>query len=257
MPDLMQCNPKLLGPLYRLYRPLADGATGVLYRGLQVSVGRPVAIKVMHEPVVGDPDIRRRLLRDARLIASFAHPNIVHVHDYGTTPDGIVFVVMELLHGNTLAQELAMERPFAPRRALEIAFQIADALEAAHQRSVLHRRLTPNNVFLLFDPASRDRVKLVDFGVSRRTECDAHDDLRALGGLLHLMVGDAPTRALGKLVDALLAKRIESAAVARAQLQAMLDQTATVVLRRRPQRTARKPAISVMTDAFDREGTLA
>ncbi|MGE5182915.1 MAG: serine/threonine-protein kinase [Acidobacteriota bacterium] len=243
----MSCNPKLLGQLYRLYRPLADGATGVVYRGLQVSVGRPVAIKVMHGPVVGDPDIRRRLLRDARLIASFAHPNIVHVHDYGTTPEGIVFVVMELLHGNTLAQELAMERPFAPRRALEIAVQIADALDAAHQRAVLHRRLTPNNVFLLFDPLSRDRVKLVDFGLSRRTAYDAHDDLRALGGVLHLMVGDAPPRTLGRLVDALLAKRLESAAVARAQLQALIDQTTTVELRRRPRRQDPRTAQHTVT----------
>src|SRR5947208_6969577 len=110
-------NSQILDARYKLVRPLGQGAMGVVYEGVQLSVDRPVAIKMIREP---DLLATKRFRREARMLTSLSHPNIVNVYDFGQTETGALFLVMELLGGKTLATELMLRGRFEPRRVCEI-----------------------------------------------------------------------------------------------------------------------------------------
>ena len=117
---------------------LGEGGMGVVYRAEDTRLGREVAVKVLPEELVGDPDRLARFEREARLLASLNHPNIATVHEVGVE-DGVHFLVMELVEGETLADRL--ERgPLVPEEATPVALQIARAIEAAHEHGVRDRK---------------------------------------------------------------------------------------------------------------------
>jgi eukaryotic-like serine/threonine-protein kinase len=145
---------------------------GLVYRGVQLSVERPVAIKVIRDDLSRDPATAERFLREARLATTLSHPNIVNIFDLGQTETGAVYIVMEMLRGRTLEAELR-RGAFDARRTCDVAIQLCDALAAAHARGIVHRDLKPANVMLLDDPAVRDLVKVLDFGVARSLSAEA------------------------------------------------------------------------------------
>jgi serine/threonine-protein kinase len=134
---------------------------GEVYRARDTRLLREVAIKVPPEQLARDPEALSRFEREARAIAALSHPNIIEIHDVGNE-NGVTFVVMELLKGETLRQRLRGV-PLSWRAATEIGFSIADGLAAAHSCGVIHRDLKPANVFLTSD----GRVKILDFGLAR------------------------------------------------------------------------------------------
>ncbi len=158
--------PRALTPAYRLDSLIAVGGMGSVYEGTQLALARKVAIKVLTAQKGAD-DFRRRFLLEASVSARLAHRNIVTVHDYGETASGELFMVMELLEGETLTSLLARERRLAPARAVRIAIEICRALRAAHRESVAHRDLKPGNVMILRGEEEGDpeRVKVLDFGL--------------------------------------------------------------------------------------------
>jgi serine/threonine-protein kinase len=156
---------RLLDHRFRVVEVLAQGAMGTVYQGVQVSVKRPVAIKVIRDDLGHDPATVQRFLREARLLTRIAHPNIVDVFDFGETPDGLLYIVMELLRGQTLDVALSDAGCFSVRRTCEVGLQLCDALVAAHQHGIVHRDLKPANICLL--PELGDWVKVLDFGLAK------------------------------------------------------------------------------------------
>ena len=156
-----------LGP-YEIQSAIGAGGMGEVYKALDTRLDRTVAIKVLPTELSADPDRRARFEREARAVAALNHPNILTVHDVGAE-GGTSYVVTELLEGETL-RELLSRRVPAQRQLLGVAVQAAQGLAAAHRKGIVHRDLKPENVFVTTD----GRVKILDFGLAKRTE--AHDD---------------------------------------------------------------------------------
>ncbi len=148
-----------LGP-YQIDAPLGAGGMGEVYKATDTRLDRTVAIKVLPEHVAADPELKQRFEREAKTISSLNHPHICTLHDIGSQ-DGIDFLVMEYLDGETLAQRL--EKGALPLdQALEVATQIADALDKAHRQGIVHRDLKPGNIML-----TAAGTKLLDFGLAK------------------------------------------------------------------------------------------
>jgi len=149
-----------LGP-YEIQSPLGAGGMGEVYRARDTRLDRIVAIKVLPSSFAADADRLQRFEREARSVAALNHPNILAVHDIGTH-DGAPYMVCELLEGETLRERL-QGGVLSPRKAVEIAVQIADGLAAAYDKGIVHRDLKPENIFLTKD----GRVKILDFGLAK------------------------------------------------------------------------------------------
>ncbi|MGH9349471.1 MAG: protein kinase domain-containing protein [Vicinamibacterales bacterium] len=144
---------------YRIVRRLGEGGMGVVYEAHDDRLDRVVALKLMHDAMLG-PVAVERFWREARAAASISHPHICQIFELGED-EGRPFIVMERLAGETLADRLA-RGPIAPRDAAALALGLLDALEALHQRQVVHRDLKPSNVFI-----TAHGIKLLDFGLAR------------------------------------------------------------------------------------------
>ncbi len=156
-----------LGP-YEIESPLGAGGMGEVYKARDTRLDRTVAIKVLPEHVAGDSDLRQRFEREARAVAALNHPHICTLHDIGREGD-TDFLVMEHLDGETLAQRL-QQGALPLDHALEIAIQIADALDKAHRQGIVHRDLKPGNIILIRAGAARGgapQAKLLDFGLAK------------------------------------------------------------------------------------------
>src|SRR3954447_22927957 len=157
---------------YRVDGMLARGGMSVVYRGCDLRLERPVAIKVLDRDLAADPAFVRRFEREARAAARLAHPGVVAVHDQGRDPDGTVFLVLELVEGGTLRDVLRDQGRLRPAAALTVAEQVVTALQVAHDRGLVHRDVKPENVLVGTDGV----VKVADFGlVAAAWETDAAD----------------------------------------------------------------------------------
>jgi serine/threonine protein kinase/tetratricopeptide (TPR) repeat protein len=164
---------------YEITGVLGAGGMGEVYRARDPRLDRDVAIKVLPAHLTGDPAALARFEREAKVLAALSHPNILTIFDVGSG-NGISFVVMELLPGETLFSRIAQRRPDWPE-AVRMGIEIADGLSAAHARGIIHRDLKPENIFLTRD----GHIKILDFGLARR--CDdlnqAEAQLRSTAGL--------------------------------------------------------------------------
>lgn len=157
---------RIVGDRYRLERRLGSGATGTVYRARHLLIDREVAIKILdlrgHGPLQG----RSWLLREGRAVNRIRHVNTVEIHDFGETEDGLVYLVMELLVGDSLADRIS-RGPLPQAWSLEVVEQIASALARAHDLGVVHSDLKPEHVLLVERAGRHDFVKLIDFGLAR------------------------------------------------------------------------------------------
>ncbi|MBM4346367.1 MAG: serine/threonine protein kinase, partial [Deltaproteobacteria bacterium] len=151
---------------FRVDRLLGQGGMGAVYAGEQVSVGRTVAIKVIRGDAGRDAEVVKRFHREARVISQLAHGNVVQLIDFGQTEQGLLYLAMELVAGQSLADEIA-KGPMALQRAANIVGQVCDALAAAHALGVVHRDLKPDNILLTSQPGAADVVKILDFGIAK------------------------------------------------------------------------------------------
>ena len=155
---------------FTILEKLGQGGMGAVYRARQHSMGREVAVKVLSAALVSDALSIKRFLREAKLASRLAHPNVVAVLDFGQTRDGVFYLVMELVEGQTLQAVLERKGRLELPRMLRIATQICDALESAHALPIMHRDLKPANVMVL--PHGRDLVKVLDFGLAKSLSTD-------------------------------------------------------------------------------------
>jgi eukaryotic-like serine/threonine-protein kinase len=157
--------PRVLSQRYRLEQRLGRGGMGVVYAASDTSLDRSVAVKVLREELVGDRESAARFEREARISASFSHPNVVTVFDFGVVGESRAFLVMERLEGTTLREEIA-RGPLDIGRVLAIMHGVCEAVDAAHRRHLIHRDLKPENVFLAHGDGP-ERVKILDFGIAK------------------------------------------------------------------------------------------
>ena len=146
---------------YRFVDKLGEGGMGVVWRAVDTTLDREVAIKLLPAEMAGHPDRLARFEREAKLLASLNHPNIAGIHGIHEV-DGTPFLAMELVEGQDLQQRLA-GGALSRRQTLEVALQIAQAFEAAHESGVIHRDLKPANVKLTDEGV----VKVLDFGLAK------------------------------------------------------------------------------------------
>ena len=173
--DLTAENPsaadELIGEVldgkYRLDALLGEGGMGTVYRATHLLIDRPVAVKVLRPRFVEDEAAQQRFRREARAAGRLRHPNAVAVTDFGDTPEGFVYIVMELLEGQTLREIIAAEGPLPAARAISLMEQAAAAVAAAHEAGVIHRDLKPGNVFVVHGEGARPGVKVLDFGIAK------------------------------------------------------------------------------------------
>ena len=149
-----------LGP-YAILSPLGKGGMGEVYRAKDTRLGREVAIKVLPDHLSGDASALARFEREAKVLAALSHPNILTIFDVGRD-NGVSFVVMELLPGETLRDRIAQRHP-RWTDAVQMGIEIAEGLSAAHSKGILHRDLKPENIFLTRD----DHIRILDFGLAR------------------------------------------------------------------------------------------
>jgi len=187
---------------YRIEEEISRGGMGIVYRATDTRLNREVALKVLPEDLMHDPDRRRRFLQEAQAASSIEHPNVAVIYDADEAA-GQTFIAMELIRGQKMSDWLARQRPTVPH-ALELATEIASGLSRAHDRQIVHRDLKPANIMVTED----GHAKIIDFGIAKLVEStvNAADETRAsqdtaAGLVLGTMTYMSPEQARGEKVD--------------------------------------------------------
>ncbi len=183
---------------YRIVGHVGQGGMAAVYTGEHVVVRHRVAIKVIHPRHLDNARMAQRFLNEARAVAAIRHPGIVEFYDFGVADDGRAYIVMELLAGQTLARRLD-DGAIPVRRALAFGRQMSSALGAAHERGIVHRDLTPANVFLVPDPdvTFRERAKILDFGISKQVTAEHREEVTGSGVVIGTPAHMSPEQCRG------------------------------------------------------------
>lgn len=171
---------KVLGNRYRLIELIGEGGMALVYKAECSLLCRTVAIKILRPQYASDAEFVERFRREARSAASLSHPNVVNIYDVGQE-DGIDYIVMEYIPGDNLKNIIRKEAPFSIRRALDYTKQIAEALNHAHQRNIIHRDIKPHNILVTQD----GQIKVTDFGIARAISASSFTQAGMVVGSVH------------------------------------------------------------------------
>jgi serine/threonine protein kinase len=160
---------RVIAERYRIVRKLGQGGMGTVYLAEHIRMGRRCAIKVMNPVLLHDPDAINRFSREASNASRMSHAHVAAIYDFGETSDGIVYLAMEFVEGESLGAVLDRKRVLREQRAIEIGSQVADALSAAHELGIVHRDLKPDNIMVCHSKG-KPHVKVVDFGIAKATQ---------------------------------------------------------------------------------------
>lgn len=191
---------QVLDGRYRVESVLGQGGMGMVFRGVQTSVQRPVALKTLHPQLAMAPAFFERFRREAEIASRLHHPNIITIFDFGRTPDGLCYYVMEYLAGESLRQRVKREGPFTLRQAAAVLEQAAAGVAHAHHQQVIHRDLKPHNI-MLTEVDGHEYVKVLDFGLVKALEQEDEEQLTSTGQVLGTPQYMPPEQAGGEVVD--------------------------------------------------------
>ncbi len=189
---------------YRITARLGAGGMGEVFLAEDTRLDRKAAIKFLPADLADDPDRRQRFLTEAKAASALNHPHVCVVYDVGETEDGLPFIAMEFVEGQSLS-DLVKQGPLEISSVVAIAVQVADALDAAHSRRIVHRDIKPENISL----NERGEVKVLDFGLAKRMLQESADSLGTTAAVQQTQEGHvlgtprymSPEQAVGKAVD--------------------------------------------------------
>ncbi len=191
-------NPvSILDGKYALIRELGSGGSGTVYEAENLIVGKKIAIKLMNADAFAEPNSQERFATEARAAARISHANVVDIHDLGVSKQGVPYLVMELLRGETLQDVIDTRGPLSAGYACELFLQVLAGLSAAHAQGIVHCDLKPGNVLVTHPRPDRPLVKVLDFGIARGVEAAQQRPQVVMGTPMYM----APEQVTGEPVD--------------------------------------------------------
>ena len=191
-PDIASLDPmpgRVIAGNFRIEKLIGAGAMGNVYKALQLSLNKPVAVKILHHHLHKDDRLVARFKREAKSASLLNHPNSIQIIDSGEDGDGTLYIAMELLTGRDLAHVIRDDFPMPLLRVARVMTQVLNALDEAHAQGVVHRDLKPSNIMLIERRGEKDFVKVCDFGIAKATLGEAEDDRSAMLTVQGLVCG--------------------------------------------------------------------
>jgi hypothetical protein len=191
----------LVADRYRLEERIGEGGMGTVYRAVHVLLDRPVALKILRDDLPAFANPAKRFQREARAASGIDHENVIRILDFGRADQGFLYLVMEFVEGDALSGVLAREGTLHPGRAVDLATQIAGALEAAAELGIVHRDLKPENILLTRRGDRGDFVKILDFGLAKLLTVADTGPLTISGNVFGTPAYMSPEQCKGAAVD--------------------------------------------------------
>jgi len=191
---------------FKVDAKLGEGGFGAVYRGVQIATGRKVAIKLLHPEMTRDENLVARFKREGKVLCNLKDAHTITTYDFDQTPEGTLYIAMELLEGRSLHQVFHEEAPIAWQRVLTILSMMCSSLAEAHAQGIVHRDLKPENIYLEKRPNHPEFVKILDFGIAKvmrgEGSVDPHaPQLTATGQTLGTLEYMSPEQLMGKQLD--------------------------------------------------------
>ncbi len=175
---------RVLGGRYEIISLLGQGGMGAVYKARQPAVKRMIALKILLKEFADNDTVVKRFHQEALAASRLTHPNTIKVFDFGQTDDGVLFMAMELLRGESLAHAISRSGPMPPKRVVHIMRQCCKSLAEAHKAGIIHRDLKPDNIFLVDIEGERDFAKVLDFGVAKLKEFEGKEGTLTQAGMI-------------------------------------------------------------------------
>jgi serine/threonine-protein kinase len=190
---------------FKVESKIGEGGFGAVYRGIQLATGRKVALKLLHPEMTKDENLVARFRREGMVLCNLRDAHTITTYDFDQTPDGTLYIAMELLEGKSLHQIFHEQAPLDWKRMFKILIEMCSSLAEAHQQGIVHRDLKPENVYLESRPGNPEFVKILDFGIAKVMRGDSIDpqspQLTATGQTLGTLEYMSPEQLMGKQLD--------------------------------------------------------
>jgi len=196
---------QVLNNRFKVESKIGEGGFGAVYRGTQLATGRKVALKLLHPEMTKDENLVARFRREGMVLCNLRDAHTITTYDFDSTPDGTLYIAMELLEGKSLHQVFHDEAPLEWKRVFKILTEMCSSLAEAHAQGIVHRDLKPENIYLETRPGNPEFVKILDFGIAKVMRGDSIDpqspQLTATGQTLGTLEYMSPEQLMGKQLD--------------------------------------------------------
>jgi serine/threonine protein kinase len=196
---------QVLNNRFKVESKIGEGGFGAVYRGIQLATGRKVALKLLHPEMTKDENLVARFRREGMVLCNLRDAHTITTYDFDQTPDGTLYIAMELLEGKSLHQLFHEQAPLDWKRMFKILIEMCSSLAEAHSQGIVHRDLKPENVYLETRPGNPEFVKILDFGIAKVMRGDTIDpqspQLTATGQTLGTLEYMSPEQLMGKQLD--------------------------------------------------------
>jgi serine/threonine-protein kinase len=196
---------QVLNNRFKVESKIGEGGFGAVYRGVQLATGRKVALKLLHPEMTKDENLVARFRREGMVLCNLRDAHTITTYDFDQTPDGTLYIAMELLEGKSLHQLFHLEAPLDWKRVFKILTEMCSSLAEAHAQGIVHRDLKPENIYLELRPGNPEFVKILDFGIAKVMRGDTIDpqspQLTATGQTLGTLEYMSPEQLMGKPLD--------------------------------------------------------